>query len=168
MNKKERFFWIIFYTFPIIANICIITYFAFKTDYIVKTQTKIGVVETNNEKKWYCVQYYHRINSKNQQHTNIYSLESGNFRLQEYKDGSRIFTQQSYPKKDVFFQYSYNESETAYLYSDDKFDGISYNKERQEMIVHYSIPEYHITVKKDEIHGIKVTYISQNTEESQK
>ena len=77
-----------------------------------------------------------------------------------------FYSFRTYPQKDVFFEYCLTKSELYDLNIRDDSDDISYSKERQELIVHYKIPEDYITVKKDEINGIKVTYIAKNTEES--
>ncbi len=165
-KKKERTFWIIFFIFPVIANIFILLCYEDKDINIIRTSTKIGVVETNNEKEWYCVEQYFSQISKTEKHSYTYTLEPQHLKSRNYMNFGIFYSFRAYPQKDVFFEYCFTKSEFYDLNLKDDSDDISYNKERQELIVHYRIPEDYITIKKDEINGIKVIYIAKNIEES--
>lgn len=165
-KKKERIFWIIFFVFPVIANIFILICYSSKDINIIRTNTKIGVVETNNEKEWYSVKQYFSQISTTEKHSYTYTLEPQHSGFRDFMNLGILYSFRTYPQKEIFFEYCLTKSELYDLNIRDDSDDISYSKERQELIVHYSIPEDYITVKKDEIHGIKVIYIEKNTEES--
>ena len=105
MRRKERIFWIIFYIFPIVANILI--FICLRSDKIdvVKTETKISFVKTGNDKKKYNVRRYHSWNSNNLHRTNTYTLESEFYKLRNYQNNKHLLTQIAYPKEDIFFEY---------------------------------------------------------------
>ena len=45
MKKGERIFWIIFYVFPVVANICIVTYLLNMAIDVVRSDTKIEAIK---------------------------------------------------------------------------------------------------------------------------
>ena len=159
MKRKERIFWIIFYIFPIVANILIFIYLRNDKIDVVKTETKISFVKKSNDKKKYNVRRYHSWNSNILHNTNTYTLESDFYRLRNYQNNAHLFTKITYPKKDIFFEYYFIQSELSNLRIADESDDISYDKEHQQLIVHHGVPQEQIIIQKDEIHGIKVVYV---------
>ncbi len=155
MKKGERIFWIIFYVFPVVANICIVTYLLNAAIDVVRSNTKIDAIKTNDEKKNHCVKYYYSWNSKIKDYTNTYTFESSGSR--SWQDEKRFFTRITYSKKDVFFEYYFDKPEPDSQQINES-SYISYDEDHHELIVRYNIPEYLIKVKKDEIHGIRVNY----------
>ena len=166
MKRKERIFWIIFYIFPIAANICIVTYLLNTAVDVIRSNSKIDAVKTNNEKDLYCVKYYFSWNSKIKHYTNSYTLESSFSGLRNWQDEKRFFTRITYSPKDIFFEYYFNVPEPDSQQVNESSD-ITYDKAHQELIVRYRIPECYINVKKDEIHGIKVNYIHEESPENE-
>ena len=170
MKKKERVFWIIFYIFPVVVNIGIFIYFHHSTINVNDVYTKIGVVETNAKKELYSVKRYYSWDSKILDHTNTYTLESSHFSLRDLQNNDRYVFLKTYPKKDIFFQYRFNDEYVDKLVDKhnllyrfnlkikDVSDDISYDEEHQQLIVRHFVPKDCISVQKDEIHGVKVIY----------
>ena len=76
-------------------------------------------------------------------------MESDFYKLRNYQNNEHLFTQITYPKKDIFFEYYFIKSEFDNLRIADESDDISYDKEHQQLIVHHDVPQEQIIIQKD-------------------
>ncbi len=147
MEKKERVFWTLFYIFPIVGNIILaVGYYADAgNNYEVNKIVNVGR---------YNVIYYHKYHYEYEKDYHIYALESSIYRVRDFQNADDYYKHNKLAKGDFFLRFNIPNGTW-----DDQSVDISYNKEEKELIVRYNLPEECIYLKKNKIHGIKVTYI---------